>query len=92
MNNTFPVVLICRNSNGSPTSYAANIMCTMEEHDEVEYMEALCEKAEEDGYVIDNEVPVIANPGDPLWEPFTYVYDDEDWKNAPVITLSNPQH
>jgi hypothetical protein len=85
--NEFPTILICRNSEGAPTSYPARISCTVEQHDEVEYLEALCKHAEDNGHIVDNEIPMIINPGDPLWEVFTYLYDDNDWKVAPLITL-----
>lgn len=83
----FTSILICRNSEEAPTYYPARISCTIEQHNEVEYMEALCKHAEDNGYIVDNDIPMIVNPGDPLWEPFDYVYDDNDWKNAPLITL-----
>ena len=53
----------------------------------MEYLEALCKHAEDNGHIVDNEIPMIINPGDPLWEVFTYLYDDNDWKVAPLITL-----
>ena len=85
--NQFNVVLICRNSEGAPCAYPARIACTTEQHDGVEYVDALCEQAEKDGFIVENEVPTIVNPGDPLWEPFTYVYDDSDWAKAPLVAL-----
>jgi len=85
--NIFPIVLICRNSDAAPASFIANVRCTIEQHNEVEYLEALCEKAEEMGYIVDNEIPIVVNSGDPLWEAFGYVYDDNDWKQAPLISL-----
>jgi hypothetical protein len=85
--NQFNVVLICRNSAGAPCAYPARIACTMEQHEGVEYVDDLCEQAEKDGFLIEYEIPIIVNPGDPLWEPFTYVYDDADWANAPLIAI-----
>lgn len=83
----YNVVLICRNSEGAPCAYPARIACTPEQHEGVEYVDLLCEQAEKDGFIVENEVPTIVNPGDPLWEAFTYVYDDSDWDKAPLITL-----
>jgi hypothetical protein len=84
---TFPAILICRNTDGLPTSYPANISCTSEQQDEREYIDVLAEKAEAEGFIVDTDIPMVVNPGDPLWETFTYTYDENDWKNAPTITL-----
>ena len=87
MNKPYNTVLICRDSNGAPSSYPARIQCSPDQFSEVEYLDALCEKAEADGYCVDNEIPMVVNFGDPLWEPFSYVYDDADWDNAPLIVI-----
>ncbi len=84
---TYNVVLVCRNSEGAPISVPYRVSCTPEEYDEVEFMDDLCLDAEAKGYVIDSEFPIVVADGDPLWEAFTYVYDEADWDNATLIDL-----
>ena len=85
--NTYKVVLICRNGQSAPVSVPYRVSCTPEEFDGVEFMDDLCLDAETKGNIIDSEFPIVVSEGDPLWEPFSYVYDDEDWANATLIDL-----
>lgn len=85
--NIYNVVLVCRNKDGAPTSIPYRVDCTPEQFDEIEYLESICNAAENNGNLIDSEFPIVVADGDPLWEAFTYVYHDDDWAKAEVITL-----
>lgn len=78
------VMLVCRTAEGQPTFFAAKVVCTSEQYDEVEYLDAVCEAAEQAGFVITEEIPTLCDDADPLGKILDY---GADWDTAPTITL-----
>lgn len=87
--NTFNVNLICRTPLGAPSYFAAQIICTETEYEEMLYVDMLCEAAEAvnltvPGFGDNGDVPVICDENDSLGKVLDY---GSDWDACPKLDL-----
>jgi len=87
--NTHEVIVICRSNNESPSFYAAKVICTQKQYEEVDFVDMICESAELVGLTVpgfgeDGNIPIITDKDDTLGNALEYLVD---WDIVPKLYL-----